>query len=372
MKFRVGLITTLSTNIGDDFIREGIKNILRAALRGRELEFVEVNKHEPMTVYPEWHPVRLAESLPRGRGVAQRTARRTLHRFGFSRFDGCDLIVQCGAPVLWPGCHQAEWAVPIWDEVVSRLAASGVPVLNLAAGSSFAWESRETATLEGADAAYTRRIYDYCRKTTVRDPLAKRLYEAVGGEVPLIRCSALLAAQHEAPARVHEDLVLVNYMHGGGHYDWGQGSDPAAWEATARTVIGRLARRHQVAFLCHNQAEYDLAGTLAPGLPRYLPRTPQEYWQVARRAAGALHNRLHASVGMAGLGIPSVAVGTDTRMYMVEQVGLPVVYVKDAAADALEAQVEGQLADRAAESERLLQAQRETAEAYQAVLASVL
>jgi len=370
MAVRVGLITTLGTNIGDDFIREGVKRVVAAVLGGREVEFVPVNKHEPLTVYPEWHPVRLAESLPRGRGVAQRVARRTMHRLPLTRFDGCDVIVQCGAPVLWPGCRNAEWAEPLWNEVVGRLAGR-IPVLNLAAGSCYPWERRDEAEVEAEDVAYVRRMLEYCRLTTAREPLAQRLYASVGGDVPFIRCSALLAAK-DHPTPTEKGLVLVNYMKGAGHYDWGQGSSADAWEATLRTVLGRLKERYRVEFICHNRAEYDLAAELDPTLRRHLPTTPAEYFEVTSRATAALCNRLHASVAMAGMGIPSVAVGTDTRMLMVEAVGVPCYFVKDADADVLEARLEDLVARRAEESERLLAGQAETWNAYLGAVSAVL
>jgi hypothetical protein len=371
MAFRIGLITTLGTNIGDDFIREGITGLLAELFRSEKVEFVAVNKHRPQEVYASWHPVRLAERLPRGRGKIGSLARRALHRLPLSRFDGCDLIVQCGAPVLWPGCRDAEWAGPLWDEVVSRLA-DRVPVLNLAAGSCFPWEQREAARLEPADADYLRTLLGYCRLTTARDTLAHQLYASLGGEVPLLRCSALLAARGAAAPARPNGLVLVNYMEGAGHYDWGQGVDAASWESTARETIDRLKGRHQVAFVCHNEAEMELAERLDPTLARHLPRTPAEYFELAAGASAALCNRLHASVGMAGLGVPSVAVGTDTRMLMVAALGLPFHYVKDATADQLEAEIEEMIAAGPQERERLLGLQHETRDGYlRAVAAAV-
>ncbi len=372
MAYRVGLITTLDTNIGDDFIREGVKRVVAAAVGNREIEWVPVNKHLPLTVYPEWHPVRLAERLPRGRGRAQGLARRLLHPLPLSRFDGCDLIVQCGAPVLWPGCHTSEWAEPLWREVVGRLAERGVPVLNLAAGSCYPWESPEERITDPADVAYVRQALADCRLTTSRDTLAHKLYSSVGGEAPHIRCTAFVAAKGQSTAERDDRLVLVNYMAGAGHYDWGQGVDASDWEASMRTVLDRLKPRYRLAFLCHNAKEYELAGALDPSLERILPRTPREYFEVAARAAGAVCNRLHASVAMAGMGIPSVAIGTDTRLLMVDAVGIPALYVKDATAERVLEEFEAGMERREEMRERLLAASDETWEAYVSAIRTAL
>jgi hypothetical protein len=85
----------------------------------------------------------------------------------------------------------------------------------------------------------------------------------------------------------------------------------------------------------------------------------QEYFEVVRDAAFGVCNRMHASVALAGLGIPSVAVGTDSRNLMVEAVGLPVFYVKEATPNRMIAIIDYLQRNRDFESQRLL-ALRET------------
>ena len=70
---RIGLITTLNRNIGDDFIRDGIVQLMLQVFAGRDVRFVTVNKHTPWSVYPGWHPLRWLQTLedvPRGRRAA--------------------------------------------------------------------------------------------------------------------------------------------------------------------------------------------------------------------------------------------------------------------------------------------------------------
>jgi hypothetical protein len=369
---KVGLITTLDRNIGDDLIREGVKRVVAAAMGGREIEWVMVDKHWPLTVYPEWHPVRLALRLPRGKGPAQSLARTLLHPLPFSRFDACDLVVQCGAPVLWPGSHRSEWAGPLMREVVGRVAARGIPVMNLAAGSCYPWEARAERIDDPAEAAYVRRSLADCRLTTARDTLARALYASVGGDVPLLRCTAFVAPRGHAAAERDERLVLVNYMAGAGHYDWDQAVDGGGWEATMRTVVARLKERRRVAFLCHTDREHELAGRLDPTLPRLLPRTPREYFAAVSGAAGAVCNRMHASVALAGMGIPSVAIGTDTRLLMVDAVDVPALYVKDATAERVLDELEAGIARGGEARDRLLAASDETWSAYVTAVGAAL
>lgn len=355
---RIGLITTLDTNIGDDFIREGICLVLQELFEGRTLEFRAVNKHQPLSVYPAWHPVRLVEALdrrlPRGRDRLPRYAARLFHRLGLSRFDDCDLIIQCGTPVIWPGCSRCEWAEPLWDQVVGRLSRGGIPVLNLGAGSCYPWEQQPEQVSPEPDVAYLRRILGYCRVTTVRDRLARRLFERLGHACDFIPCPALLAGRPFRKAGVQGDLLVINFMEGAGHYNWEQGIDSPAWRKLVQTLLQRLGRQHPLAFLCHNQREYEVASLLDPAIPRFLPRNSQEYFALAARAKLALCNRLHAAIAFAGIGVPSVSVGRDTRLLMVEAVDLPCFYVKEVTLEKLEDAIHQILMNLDGERDRLL------------------
>lgn len=371
---KIGLITTIDTNIGDDFIREGICRVLADVFKCQQIEFVSVNKHKPYTVYPLWHPARLgniAGRLPIGKSLLKNATDSFFSKMGFSQFDDCDLIVQCGAPVFWPNCHQNEWAEPLWHDIVGRLHEK-IPILNLAAGSCYPWERQPSEITDPDDASYLKAILGYCRLTTVRDTLSQTICELLGTEVPLIPCSASLAAGTLVGSLKNDGLVLINYMSGGGHYDWEQGIDPHTWQETMKALIARLQKRHKVAFLCHNETEYNLAHELEPVITRLFPKTPGEYFTVVSEAKAAVCNRMHASVGIAGMGIPSVAVGTDTRLLMVKALELPSFYVKDANLEQLEANVENLIVNGRREQERLLSLREDTWNRYLKVVSDAI
>ena len=97
--------------------------------------------------------------------------------------------------------------------------------------------------------------------------------------------------------------------------------------------------------------------------------TVREYFEFVRPTAFAVLNRLHAGVALAGLGIPSVCIGTDTRMLMAQSVGLPVFFVRDVSAGKILAAVATLAKKRTAESARLLALRASTFDRYQAILA---
>lgn len=371
---KIGLITTLDTNIGDDFIREGICRVLEEIFKSKGIEFVSINKHRPYTAYPAWHPIHLgdiADILPVGKDFVRRTADDLFSTMGLSRFDDCDLIVQCGAPVFWPNCSQNEWARPLWKDIIGRLHER-IPVINLAAGSCYPWARQPSKIDTPEDEKYLKAILSYCRLTTVRDHLSQELCKTLGREVPLIPCSALLAGKGRKVQNTQSGCILINYMIGGGHYAWDQEIDNRKWENTVKTLIARLSKQHKLAFLCHDEQEFYLTKKLAPELPVFFPKSPQEYLDCVSESMFAICNRMHASVALAGLGISSIAICTDTRLLMVSQIGLTTHYVKDVNADVLEDETENGVKSVRSERDRLLALQSHTWENYISVIKEAL
>jgi len=338
------------------------------------IRYIAVNKHRPWTVlrssgYREL--VRLAHRVPRGRSMLQKLVDRPIGRMADSCFDDCDLIIQCGAPVFTKDCDRAEWGALLWHGTLSRIG-SRIPVLNLAAGSCFPWDERESPPVTARTGEHIRRMHGICRATTVRDYLARQVCASLGLRVELIPCSALLSApavpEFRKKTRGERLSLLINYMHSGGHYSWGRPVDSAGWERTVREFVNRMSPRYRIRFLCHNSKEENLARGLWPQHEIVMPATAEQYHAVLGEVDAALCNRLHAAVALASIGVPSVAVGSDTRLLMVGQLNLPIHFVDDVSADSLEEEIEHLIAIREQERERLLALKEHTRSLYRRVL----
>lgn len=372
---KIGIITTLDTNIGDDLVREGILLLLKSVFRERKIELVLLNKHRPLTVYEYPHPLRFADNLvqllPRGRYTVERALERMFHRFGKTRFDACDLIIQSGAPVLWNGLQHVNWATPIWHHVIGRLHKR-IPVLNLAAGSCYPWESQPESLTNPGEKRFVESMLGYCRLTTARDRLAQKLLSSLGGAVVLLPCTAFLSGVGKTINGKSRRFVMINYMTGGGHYDYGQNIDTEKWRNDVMEIVRRLSRRHDIAILSHNQHEYNVAKALFPGLVHFFPKSPAEYFSAITEAKAAICNRLHACVAMASVGIPSIGVGTDTRLLMLETIGLHYVYVKDLNVQWLIDTLEVLISNVSQEQERLFSLRSKTWTQYSELMSTVI
>lgn len=330
----LGLITTHGTNIGDDLIRVGARAVIDAALGEPPQSVVEVNKHRPLTVLRSPWPDRIVQRLPRGRHTATRHIGRALAPLRLaSVFDDVAIVAQCGMPLMWPGCGRAEWYPTVWRDVLGR---RHVPlVLNLAGGSCFPWTAQRRPRLERGDAAALRMILGRSDLITVRDELAAEVAARLGFAATALPCTAMHAARATGIAGADGDAVVLNIMPRGAHFTWGQELDAATWLATVDRLVSLLAPDFPLLFLCHDRAEHDLARLRWPGHEAVLPTRPFDYLVAARRARVAVVNRMHAAVALAGLGVPAVAVGSDTRLLMVEQTGQVVQYLGEATATGL-------------------------------------
>jgi hypothetical protein len=348
---KIGLISTRSTNIGDDLIRTGIQRLLGHVLADSDLKWVLLNKHRPLEIYRNRALASAVDALPRGRRTASRALPRIARRLTLAHiFDDVDFVVQCGTPMMWPDCQRAEWLPAVWEDVLAR--ADRPRVLNLAAGACYPWSEPRPTRLSATDAQAVRRILHSSDRVTFRDMLARDLAADLGFDGAVLPCTATHWA-HGTRSDEDAEAVIINVMPRGGHFTWGQDLVESTWHREIDHVVATLGKEHQLILLCHNTAEYDFAARWGAH-ERCLATTPADYLAVARRGRVGLVNRMHAAVALAGIGVPSVAVGTDTRLLMVELVGQETSYVGDVvAADLLEA-VGTLLRERAQRRARLL------------------
>lgn len=205
--------------------------------------------------------------------------------------------------------------------------------------------------------------------TTVRDRLTQQLFGSLGHKTMTIGCPALLTAQVHVKPTTPTRKVLINFMREGGHSSWDQGIDTLAWARTMQEVIAQLRTEDwQPLMIAHNKKEEEIARHLWPDLLCICPADSLQYFETGCDAAFGVFNRLHASVSLAGLGIPSVAVGTDSRILMVENIGLPVFFVKEATSTRILTAIAELLRCRESESRRLLDLREATLKDYEGCL----
>ncbi|MFN3190779.1 MAG: polysaccharide pyruvyl transferase family protein [Aureliella sp.] len=212
---------------------------------------------------------------------------------------------------------------------------------------------------------FISRINGISNVTTVRDKIAHRIVSDCGGTAELLACTAFLSGCSVAPKWNQTSKILINYMEGGGHFDWGQGIDASEYAAEFAKFAAELSEKFDLYWLAHNQEEAIAARRFGCKSDRLLfPKNLQEYLGLPEKFRAAICNRMHASIGLASMGIPSIAIGNDTRLAMVDQIGLKTRYTKTLSFSTLRDDFSVLLDESSSESARLLELRSSTLDRY--------
>lgn len=260
-----------------------------------------------------------------------------------------ELVVQCGTPFYfavpkkalyqpyWPErtCAGASWIGPIWRDRIAAIH-DRVPVLNLAAGSAQLWGSdgREVAR-DRACRAFIESAHEMCRLTTVRDSVAVKILDRLKLKAPLLPCTSIFARDRLGIQPADPGLVCLNYMPRAGLYLPQKRRQVERWRETFLAVFEHFRARGPVVVTCH--ADHDVEAVRGMVDERYVvaSRDYVELLKLYAHCRVGLFNRVHAAMIVASFGRPVVCVGTDTRMLMLEPLGMPFVHVDEATPERL-------------------------------------
>ena len=350
----------------------GVDVAVRAAFPQRIVETTVVEQHRPFSIYPKWHPLRGIDRLPYwslvglklfiNRPVPSRLAWSTTAAW----MRGTDIAIACGGPNIVPNAAASSQIPLMMHHLHGAFREHGVPMANLSVGSCYPVEQSVGEIPGPADAAFVKRMFECATVTTVRDRLAQQLCYRLGLDSPLIPCPAMLAGKiFENGSTIRGgNYIVISFQKMGANEDWGQSVNAAEWRSTVVALIDRLKKRYRIVFVCHSDSEAKLAEELDSGIPRCQPRSLAEYAELVTGALAGVCNRVHSAVALASVGAPVIAVGTDSRLGVLELMGLPHFYVKQATVDLLESTLEQLISRRAAERERLYSIRTKTLTDY--------
>lgn len=332
----ITFITTVNHNVGDDFIREGLKYILTKYFGKEKLKFTNIHKHSPITSRYGFENVRnLATSM-------KWDAKIPLKPFFIpDRIKSADLVVQSGAPVYWchpnNGCHQNEWYQPLIKYRWIPLHKKGAKLANLAAGSCQHYHSDGKEFLDYPEVInYIKKFYDLCTVTTVRDTLSGNILEHLGLDVPVIPCSSIFAKDYYNVKAESGEYVVLNYMKGGAHYTFGQSIDFEAWQNNFKNFYEIIKKKENIVFSCHNQKEVDEVKELDSNAQIFYSKDKYlDYIKFYAKAKFGIMNRIHGAFLIASFGKPAIIIGNDTRARMSSEIGLQNFFVNDVSVDLL-------------------------------------
>lgn len=324
---KIAIITTVNHNVGDDFVREGIKYLLKQYFKNETIEFQNIHKHSPITTRYGFESFR----YPRLSSIVDKILPKSWSK---DRILEADIVVQSGAPVYWchevggGHCYNNEWYKPLIKD--RFLKNKNAKLLNLAAGTCQKYNSDGSEFCEKCN-NYIKEFYDLAKVTTVRDTLGRVVLSKIGLDAPVIPCSSIFAIDEHNLKNEGEEYVVVNYMKAGAHYTFGQKIDIEKWAREFKKFYFELKKKERVVFSCHNQKEVDEALEFdSKAEIFYVKDDYLKYMKFYSKAKFGIMNRVHGAFMMASYGKPSIIIGNDSRARMGEEIGLKHYFVNDA------------------------------------------
>lgn len=321
----ISIITTVDHNVGDDFVREGIKYLLKSYFKDEKIHFANIHKHSPITT-------RYGFEGFRDFRLSGRIDKILPKRWSKDKILEADLVVQSGAPVYWchdnAHCYRNEWFSPLIKQRFQK-HPKGAKLLNLAAGTCQKYHSTGDEFCAECN-TYIKELFDLSTITTLRDTLAKKVLNKIGLDAPVIPCTSIFAIDEHQLTAQGNDYVVVNYMKGGAHYTFGQKIDFEKWENEFKKFYFDLKKKERVIISCHNQTEVDEAKQLDPDAEIFYSKDNYvDYLKFYSKAKFGIMNRVHGAFIIASYGKPSIIIGNDSRARMGSEIGLKHFFVND-------------------------------------------
>lgn len=323
-QINVAIITTVDHNVGDDFVREGLKYLLKEKLNGKKIRFFNIHKHSPITS-------RLGFEKFRTLKYSKRIDKLIPKSWSKDRVRNADILVQSGAPVYWcheeSHCYKNEWFSPLIEERFLKNKES--ILINLAAGTCQTYHSKGTEFCNKCN-DYIQKFYNDSKITTLRDTLAKVVLNRIGLDAPVIPCSSIFAIDEHKLKNEGEEYVVLNYMKGGAHYTFEQNIDFKKWEEEFKKFYFAIKDKENVIISCHNKKEVNEALELDPNATIFYEKNDYlTYMKFYSKAKFGIMNRIHGAFLMASFGKPSIVIGNDSRARMLNEIGLDSFFVND-------------------------------------------
>jgi hypothetical protein len=204
--------------------------------------------------------------------------------------------------------------------------------LNLAAGTAVTSDRQvESLLADRKIVTFLRAAAARTALTTARDNLTQGILARLGFGVPLLPCASLFAAKGAGLKAESPEYVAVNVMAGAGHPHRGDSDRgaSASWQETIRHLVAGIEKRHEAVFIAHSLEEDRLAASWFPGRRRVWSSDPKVLLGAYSKASFAVCNRVHGAAAMASFGRPALVIGSDSRIDLIRQFGLPAIHYRD-------------------------------------------
>lgn len=333
---KVAFITTIRHNIGDDFVREGIKFILNKLFLVSP-KYYYIHKHIPATV-------RFGFENLRSLKWSERIERFLPDKMIPDKIALADVVVQSGAPLYWYhneriASYNNEWYEPLIERRTKL--DSSKKLLNIGVGACQQYNATVNSFLHSPQfLQFVNDFYELCDITITRDKLSRDLLSHEGKEAAMLPCPSIFSSDNNNLQELEGEYIILNYMEGGGHYDFGENINRINWHKTFSDFYNKIKNEEKIIFCCHNLEEYNLAKKMFPDAYHFYSNRYVDYINLFSKSKFGIVNRVHAAFQLASNFKPSFLIGSDSRARMGELIGVETIFVNDVSTEILLSQYE--------------------------------
>ncbi len=336
----IGFMTTLNRNVGDEFIREGVKSILDALIE--RYECVYIDKHNSNSIY---------QSVGDEVSIFP------------DKYKSCDIFIQSGAPVYWwlfdgnARSTNSEWHEWIWKERVLNRGIKLHPTFwNIGAGSCMEPLDDGASFVGDAECAHFARLAGArAAVTVVRDPIAAKILKDLNVPHTALACPAFFAALRYNRRRSRNGAIGINLMALGGHFEVDTKFSADKWLFEINKLVHLLRKNHKIVFIAHDEAEVNFLNSIKNASELcFFSDNWRDYIEIYSSCEIVIANRVHGAVCAAGFGVPAVILGNDTRAEISRYIGIEMIRSALMEADTLSSIVYDMIDNREEISKKLL------------------
>lgn len=279
---RICFFSSLDTNIGDDFIREGLVNLLNKA--GIEFDASIINKHSRSSL---------------------------IDQHGRNKILTSDYIVICGTPVFWSidgsTSYNCDWYDWFYQDYIFKGKKN---VFVLAAGSCNRLNEDVTYLCQN-DNNFEKFVKTLCKKSllvTTRDYICSNMLNNFEIAHDNLFCTAF----HAMDILKNSDnsiFIGFNLMENFGHFN-----NFPMFLSKAKEMIKVIRKFGPIKFICHSSSEVEIANKFHEGDDFiFYEDNYKSYYSAFDDVRFHVSCRVHGSILSSSAGVPNVNIITDTR-----------------------------------------------------------
>ncbi len=328
---KVGIIYTLneeraiSYNPGDDIVKDGQKYLFEEEYSG-EIEWDVLWRYHP-GYWSDYIPEQISKLHPKYLWGAWPALPKKM----FNRLRECDCVINASGPLLYSGKWYHSKFEP-WFLVLKRAVKdSETKFVNLGFGTHFhsAENYKRNNIWAKLNNSFIKEISTISEvvasRENIADELMRKNNESSEGVIP---CPSIMAKKYWSVEPDQKDYIAVNFHPKGTRVrKIDKSKDKGFVNIYERFIENIEDRGFDVKYVFHEELEYELAKKVLDldGKDVIVPSSIPEFLRAYGEARAAITSRMHGAYAAASFGVPSISLGSDSRLGMIDLMDLPKV-----------------------------------------------